>query len=161
MDPQMPPDDNPYRSPEHAAEYAAKYQWNSEIDLSIVQRYRNQMHTLGAVWLGSGVLLALVCGLFLVTGFRRLSYLEIGVAIFYGLPLILLGAAVFAKQMWAVWIGLILTYIATLTSVFSCNAYATVLFLILVVQGHRALAMAGQLTSAGIPLDLRPQDYEA
>jgi hypothetical protein len=122
------------------------------------------MNMLGTVWIGAGMLATFACG---SVGLQLFESVLLGrsptIAIFtffWGLPLVVLGIAVFLRQMWAVRIGLVLTYIATASSLFSCNVCGLVLFLLLLMQGHRALAMAGQLTRAGIPLNTRPEDFE-
>jgi hypothetical protein len=162
---QVPPDFNPYASPACASE---KTPVLSTVDMvRVVKQYRQQMHSLGTLWIIIGCL-GVVLGT--VFAFRDLS--QVGGMEEYYRPMIVssfvmtgvvwfgLGILTCLKQMWAVWIGLILSYVMVLASLLNFNLCGIVVVGAAIFQAHRVIGWAKEMQRRGIPLSTRPQDIQ-
>lgn len=171
-------DFNPYQSP---VVEAVDERLAPPPEIKILKRFRREMQGLGGVWVFSGAL-----GLFSFLSMLRsapvwmvmaadLVLFAIGVGV-CGVW-VLLGIFACLKQMWAVWVGLVLSYLSFLGSVILLArllgidgpdgicpgvivAFVMVILIAIIVQAHRCIRWSGQLSAAGIPLTARPSDYQ-
>ena len=60
------------------------------------------------------------------------------------------------KHMWAVYVGLGLSYLSVISNLFNFNLCGMIILVIVIIQAHRVISWAGQLKRAGIPLTARP-----
>jgi hypothetical protein len=71
-----------------------------------------------------------------------------------------LGICACLKQMWAVYVGLVLSYISVAGNLLQLNLCAIVILALIIVQAHRVIGFAKELQRAGVPLTTRPEDLE-
>lgn len=69
-----------------------------------------------------------------------------------GLLWVAVGAFTLLKHMWAVYVGLVLSYLALAGSVLGLAPCQVILLLPVVIQAHRVLRWAKKLWSCGVPL---------
>jgi hypothetical protein len=153
---------NPYASPQFAPETAtivAPYELRKT-----VRAYRAQWHILGATWIIMGI-----CG-FVISGFivyhslhelRGLRH-DILAMILGGVSAgwFLLGIATCGKQLVAVHMGLVLSYLVLLLSVVTLSLCFLVILLPVIIQAHRVLSWAKYIQLQGLPIAIRVRDIE-
>jgi hypothetical protein len=71
-----------------------------------------------------------------------------------------LGVCACLKKMWAVYVGLVLSYISVAGNLLQLNLCAIVILALIIVQAHRVIGFAKELQRAGVPLTTRPEDLE-
>jgi DNA-directed RNA polymerase subunit M/transcription elongation factor TFIIS len=143
------------------------------IDPDKIRRFRREMHGLGGFWifLGCVALLATVA----VANLQQRGNDGATMPILLVLTLLYfaIGIFVFLKQIWAVWTGLVFAYLSLVLNVvrivlvlgaignaggpamggFVCGVIFGFLILgAVIVQSHRVIKWAGELTRAGVPL---------
>lgn len=159
---QVPPDFNPYASPTYDP---VKTPVISTVDMvKLVKQYRQQMHSLGALWIIIGSL-AVIAGIaFIGLGSQAANdidqYVAAGIFIFMGSLWLGLGIMTCLKQMWAVYVGLVLSYLMVINSLISFNLCGIVIVGAAIFQAHRVIGWAKELQRKGIPLWTRPQDIQ-
>jgi hypothetical protein len=169
---------NPYQSPVPAVDPVVA---TSALppELKILKRFLREIQGLGGIWIFFGSLGAIALFLTVIMnglpfGFGQLILFVAYFAI--GGVWILLGAFACMKQMWAVWVGMILSYLSLVGNLILflrmisigggeaiCTAiivaFVLLLLIAIVVQAHRCIRWAGHLSAWGIPLTARPSDY--
>jgi hypothetical protein len=159
------PDDkpNPYESPAMVAASA-----NAPLELerplaTTLGVFHSQMLILGWFWVFAGLIAVLVAAGSSdvldvhITG--RLQYTW--ASIFYGvtgLIWIASGVSTCWKQIWAVYVGLVLTcvhFAATVLHGYLC--FPSVFLIAAILQSYRVLGWAKELSAAGIPITTRPK----
>jgi hypothetical protein len=160
--PSDPEFENPYASP--MADSSSVSSFSDSVDFRLsreVQEFRTQIHALGALWmiigviaLGAGVALALNNQPNVNRGIIGLTILCVVGAIWLAF-----GLLTCLKQIWAVYIGLALTYVSLLGNLVSFNPCGLVIPLIVIVQAHRVIGWAKKMTAAGIPLTAKRTDF--
>ena len=135
---------------------------SGSVDSELVRRFRREIHGLGGFWIFVGVLVTGVA-MFLVGGNGQLQNAkEIGLVIgALGILYIGLGVCACLKQMWAVYVGLGLSYLSLIGNfinfnVKSINPCPFVVLFAVIFQAHRTIGWARQMNDAGIPLDSTP-----
>ena len=73
-----------------------------------------------------------------------------------GLVWFAVGVATCLKQMWAVYIGLGISYLSLLGNLTSVNICGLVIVILVIIQGHRVIGFSKTLRAAGIPLNSKP-----
>jgi hypothetical protein len=154
--PEFPPI-NPYQPSAPAPVLTAIDTRDAELRVKI-KKFRDQIHALGALWIIlGGVSFAL--GLFLFTAanaeLEGASILA-GVVVVTGICWLGLGVATCLKQMWAVYIGLGLSYLSVLGNLLRFNVCSLIILAIVILQAHRVIGWARELQTLGIPLDTKP-----
>lgn len=135
----------------------------AKIDTDLIRRFRREIHGLAGVWIFFSVV-ALGLGLAIMNngvpmGFGRGGAAEILGLVILGLSVVW-GACGFGaayKQIWAVYLGLILGYISVVGNLISLgqggtNACGIIIQAFVIVQAHRVLGFAGKMKRAGVEL---------
>ena len=128
------------------------------VDPKVIKRFRKEMHGLAGLWIFIGGI-ALLAGLFLMGQARLLVPQELVVVIIV-MSLVWIGIGVFVglKHMWAVYVGLVLSYLSALGNVVQLangsggNVLSIILLVAGIVQAHRSITSSKKLRAAGIPL---------
>ena len=161
---QIPSDFNPYASPVYDP---VKSPVVSTVDMvMLVKQFRQQMHSLGALWIIIGCL-GLVIGTVLAlrelpdVGMEELFRpIMVGIFVLPGLIWLALGVLTCLKQIWAVWLGLVLSYLMVFISLLNFNLCGIVILGAAIFQAHRVIGWAKEMQRMGIPLSTRPQDIQ-
>ncbi len=136
-----------------------------ETDLEILEKFRQQIHALGALWIVMGAVSSGVGALNLYrlwmawgTGVSRdaMGSLMAAGAVTLGLGTvyIALGVLTCLKKMRAVTAGLVLSYLCIVPSLAHC--LSLIANLLGIAQAHRVRGFARQLTARGVPLTRKP-----
>ena len=67
-----------------------------------------------------------------------------------------LGLLTCLKQMWAVYVALVLSYMSLVSQVLNLNLSGSVILTFVVLQAHRVIGWANQMRAAGVPLTTLP-----
>ncbi|PHS18476.1 MAG: hypothetical protein COA78_02295 [Blastopirellula sp.] len=137
---------NPFQSPE--AEQAPQMQLN--VDADVQKKFKQQLQALVALWVIIGFL-AIGVGVF-VLFFQDLqamdeaerTTLQITAAVSIVLNSIWFIAAIAAakRKIWGMYLGLVMSYISLITLVLSLNVCMIILFIFVIIQGHRVIKWA-------------------
>lgn len=130
--------------------------------MKVLRDFRTQIVALGVVWL---LLAGLVLGASAMLGGMlegddstdQIFLIVMGVC---GLIWGTLGIGACLKQMWAVYAGLVLSYLSAAGNLPSLNLCPIIILAVVIIQAHRVIGFARELQRAGIPLTARPQDLE-
>jgi hypothetical protein len=153
---------NPYQSP---LVEAAVVPGTGEASLALVKTlkdFRSQILALGVFWIVIGAIAAGL-GVFLATvrpNQDEITIFAAAVLIGFGLVWVVLGALVCAKQIWALYVALVLSYLSLIGNLLRINICGIIFMIVVILQAHRVLAWAKQLTAAGIPLTTKPHDLQ-
>lgn len=160
-----PPDLNPYASPAALDSYVQPKVVSTYEMLKDVKRFRSEIHALGGLWIligcfpvGVGLLIVLDSAMQADFDVDRL--LSMGMFVVLGTPFLIVGAFTCLKQMWAVYIGLIMSYVLTGLSLLLFNLCAGIAFLAGIFGGHRVISWSHELRRKGIPLTTKPRDIK-
>lgn len=164
MEPTPPDPDNPYRSPQ-ADLRGPVPQETAPVDPMLIRKFRQQIIALGAVWIILGIVgggaMALALGG--VDAFAAAADVDGPVAplvmqitlaavAVLGVVWVILGIFACLKQLWAVYTGLVLSYISLVGNVLTLNLCALVILIVIILQAHRVIGFAKRLRAAGVPL---------
>lgn len=156
---------NPYQAPVAGLPSQLNSENTSAEDQVNLTKFRQQIHALGGFWIfiGSIVLAAVAVlgfGYFKADDLERngfaISIVAIGIMSAMSIIWILIGVLSCLKQIWAVYVGLILSYISLLMQVIQMNICGVVILIIVIMQSHRVISLANRLRAAGIPLSAKP-----
>ena len=163
---QLPPaEPNPYQSPAVISPVAQPALESQGHYHKILKDFRSQIVALGAFWIFIG---AVAAGLGIIAGGVLSAAREVNpestivlvILLVSGCIWIGLGVLVCLKQMWAVYVALVLSYLSVVSSLFRLQICAVLLLVFVILQAHRVLGWAKQLRAAGIPLTTRPEDLQ-
>jgi hypothetical protein len=119
-----------------------------------LQNFHKQIIALGAFWIFIGLMTLLVAA---AAAFADAAWTpDVGAAAaagvigIMGLAWIGLGICVCLKQMWAVRVALVLSYLSMLASLITLQLCAAVILVVVILQAHRVLKWAKQLAAAGV-----------
>ena len=59
------------------------------------------------------------------------------------------------KQIWAVYVGLVLSYISVIGNLININVCGLVILVVIIIQAHRVIGWSRELTARGIPLNTK------
>lgn len=155
----QPHDPNPYASPTAPASSAFP-DLSGGIDYRLqrtIRDFRSQIVALGVAWILMGTLVLGIV-LFAITNQRQEGGVLLfagGIAVALSVLWIILGTFTCLKHLWAVYTGLVLSYISLVGNLFSLNLCALLFVLAIIVQAHRVLGFAKQIRMAGLPLNTR------
>lgn len=126
----------------------------------LVKDFRTQIHALGAFWIFiGGLALALVAFAASLVDPGESPALFMGILGGLGLVWLALGVLTCCKQIWAVYVGLVLSYLSLIGNLVTLNFNLCSLILLIaaIAQAHRVISWARQMTHMGIPLTTKPQ----
>ncbi len=152
---------NPYEPPREAAQgFAPTFQAGSLEHLTLLKQFRQQIHALGGFWIFIGsVATALCVGLLLtqgeILGLQAENVVLLMIAGVAGVIWLTVGIASCFKQMWAVYLGLGLSYLSVIGNLINLNICGLVILGAVILQAHRVLGFAKRLQALGIPLTTR------
>ena len=130
----------------------------------LVKDFRTQIHALGGFWIFIGCL-ALALAAFLGGTVDPEESPAVAMGILGGLGLVWLSLGVLTcyKQLWAVYVGLVLSYLSLIGNLITLNfnICGLVLLIAAIAQAHRVIGWAKQMTQMGIPLTTKPQSLPA
>jgi hypothetical protein len=152
---------NPYQSPQAPGPAISGEVEADERLLKMLRDFRSQIVALGAFWIIIGVIaagLGVLAGGAVADSDRTLGTVLLAILVGFGMLWITLGALVCLKQMWALYVALALSYLSLVSSVLRLQVCSIVLLIVVIVQAHRVLRWAKELTAARIPLTSRPAD---
>jgi len=154
---------NPYQSPPTAAPLAPVSSQANLQHLKMLKDFRSQIVALGAFWIiigGLAAIMGIFATSFLITAndvAPQTLAMMCGIIVVLGLAWVTLGVLACLKQMWAVYVGLVLSYISLVGNLINLNICGLVILVVVIIQAHRVIGWAGQLTRARIPLNTRPE----
>jgi hypothetical protein len=152
---------NPYQAPASDLDQPAAVD-ASAVRPGLIKMFRDQAVALGAVWVLLGGVLAAGGGLVswragrdvrLGVGLDMPTFV-VGMAVL-GLTWLVLGVLTCLKQVGAVYVGLVLSYLALLTQVLTLNFCGSILLILVILQAHRVIRWGNQMRAAGIPMNAR------
>lgn len=125
-----------------------------------LKNFRQQILALGVLWILFGVLLLAVLGFLLNAQNAALpmQFTDVLLVVIGGSSAVylLLGIAACCKQIWAVYAGLVLTYLGLLGQLSEVNVCGLIMTGVILLQAHRVIGFAKKLKAAGIPLNAVP-----
>ena len=154
---------NPYASPTYGNESPVSATVNPLTSIALLgtlRSFRTMMHIVGGIWIAYAVVIC-VGVLWLVTnvgapksddGFGFVINLMVGVAVLW----LTLGLFACFKHIWAVYVGLVLSYLSGLANLVQLNLCGLILVVPTIILAHIAIAKASQLRRAGIPYNSKP-----
>lgn len=126
----------------------------------VLIKFRQQMTALGGLWTFFGVLsLVAVIALTVLSDPIPNPELQSFLVAVLGSSSVLwltVGIATCFKQMWAVYVGLGISYLGLLSSILQLNLCGLAILIVIIIQAHRVLGFAKQLRASGVPLDSKP-----
>lgn len=125
-----------------------------------LKSFRQQILALGVLWILFGVLLLAALG-FLMSARNaalpgQFDGILLGVIGGSSAVYLLLGIAACCKQIWAVYAGLVLTYLGLFGQLTNLNVCGLIITAVILLQAHRVIGFAKKLKAAGIPLNTVP-----
>jgi hypothetical protein len=154
---------NPYQAPSVAEPSAMLPSLvTTPAAYKLLKDFRTQIHALGGAWIAIGSLAGVVA-LFVgaTANPDQETALLLGILLAASTIWIALGVFSCYKQIWAVYIGLVLSYLSLIGNLLSINVCSLIIFVVVIVQAHRVLGWAKQLRRMGIPLTTLPQTLPA
>jgi hypothetical protein len=153
---------NPYQSPQiEMPMFAPAPAANLRLHKTL-KDFRSQILALGVAWIILAGL-ALAAGVLIgVIGEQPDDATPIVMAVVGVVGLLWGGLGVCAclKQMWAVYTGLVLSYLSVAGNLLQMNLCPIVILVLIIVQAHRVIGFAKELQRAGVPLTTRPEDLD-
>lgn len=157
---------NPYQAPASANPLPGEsLTANNVLQVKLLKDFRSQIHALGGFWIFIG-LVASGLGVFaaatMVGGNADPTNMSVASVVLVGMGVIwlALGICTLFKQMWAVYVGLVLSYISLVGNILRFNLCGLVILGFVIVQAHRVIGWARNLRQAGIPLTARPEQLQ-
>ena len=149
---------NPYQAPAPVPVVTPSPQTGAFAKL--LKDFQSQIVALGAFWIIIGGVTVAI-GLFatsMLAGELDQQALRIVGVIVCAMGAVWMALGVFSclKHMWAVYVGLGLSYLSVISNLFNFNLCGMIILVIVIIQAHRVISWAGQLKRAGIPLTARP-----
>lgn len=159
-------DANPYRPPAYVDESTPTGSPHA-VDRDTVMKFRQQIHALGAFWIIIGfaaIALATVASSLLREGPRVIDMspdrtIIIAVILSTGIAWIVVGVLSCLKQLWAVYVGLVLSYVSLTGNLLNLNFCGLIIVIVVILQAHRVIAWAKRMQRYGAPLTLKPEQF--
>lgn len=123
----------------------------------LLTKFRQQLHAVGSIWIMTGAMLLLL-GLHAVFGnpeFLIVPSDVADVALVLGFAWLVLGVLTCRKEMSALTVALVFSYVVMALSLANGRSGGGVLILA-IIQGHRVRGFAKKLTAEGIVLTTKP-----
>lgn len=133
-----------------------KRRGRGRVDSETIRLFRREMHGLGGFWIFIGVCAALA-GMALAAQARLPPAFGVFIVIL-GLMWIGLGVATCLKQVWALWIGIVMGGLSILGNLANLpqGLCGLIFMIIAVIQAWKCIGRAKEMTEAGIPLNTTP-----
>lgn len=132
------------------------------VDPELVRQFRREAHGLGGVWVFFGC----ICLLLAVVAPNMGNVNEAGpvlAVVFGGIGVgwLTLGIFTFLKHLWAIYLGLAVSYVSAVGNLVSLgqggNACGLIIVVAIIIQAHKVISRANKMKKAGIPLTARPE----
>ncbi|MCE9525625.1 MAG: hypothetical protein K8R36_06185 [Planctomycetales bacterium] len=158
---QSQPPLNPYEPPREAVQaYSPVYQAGNLEHFTLLKQFRQQIHALAGFWIFIGCLSLAICIFVAATSGNMLGMqggnvvmmMILGIAAIIWLSI---GVATCFKQIWAVYLGLGLSYLSVIGNLINLNVCGLIILGAVILQAHRVLGFAKRLQGLGIPLTTR------
>jgi hypothetical protein len=139
-----------------------KVRKKGKVTRDTIVQFRRNIHGLGGFWIFVAVLLVINA---LVAGGGKDAQVEHEATTFvrvvlslFAVVFLAIGVLACLKHMWAVYVGIVLTYLVELVMVLSLASSPdslrwVVILIFVIVQGHRVISMGSKMKKAGIPLN--------
>lgn len=136
-----------------------------DVDRTMIRKFREQIHALGALWIFIGSLSSAVASYALQNGPDPTARIMIGseqrvflvVLAGLGLTWLVLGVLTCLKQMWAVYVALALSYLSMVGQILNLNICGGIIIILVILQAHRVIGWAKEMRAAGLPLTAKPR----
>ena len=134
-----------------------------DVDRKMIRKFREQIHALGALWIiigslaGAITIIALQGSLDLAARVGGEQQVVLFLIAGTGLVWFVLGVLTCLKQMWAVYVALVLSYLSLLGQVLNLNICGGIILILVILQAHRVIVWARQMRAAGVPLTAKPR----
>jgi hypothetical protein len=158
----LPEDEpNPYQAPESELRPPVDLE-RAAVTRELVKKFRDQTLALGVLWIILGTATAAMGGIFLrrTPGYLHAVgpsvYALLLVNVVLNLVWVVLGVLTCMKQLGAVHVGLVLSYLFLLERVVSLNVPMAVILIAVILQAHRVIGWARQMRAASVPLTAKP-----
>jgi hypothetical protein len=157
----IPPELNPYASPSAPDALVQQPIVSSYQLLKDVKQFRAEIHALGGLWIFFGGALLALAGISLFAALEAEFDVELvvwaGFFVAVALPFLISGVATCWKQLWGVYVGLVMSYLMTVISLPGSLMMAAV-FSVGIFGGHRIISWAKELRRKRIPLNTSLRD---
>jgi hypothetical protein len=158
---------NPYQAPLTTSPTTAIAPQGNTRLLKVLKDFQSQIVALGGFWIIIGLVALGIAGL-AIGIFSEVKNpaapVLLAILIVQAVTFVALGILVCLKQMWAVYACLAFTYLSLINEVLQILRGAGIIWLVILVivilQAHRVLRWAGELTRAGIPLTTGPKNLQ-
>jgi hypothetical protein len=151
---------NPYQTPASAGQSPSQLATANPALVKLVKDFRAQIHALGGFWIFIGLLVGAVSVFGAGAIFDEIEgegrFVIFAIFLVLSLLWLTLGVLTCLKHIWAVYVGLVLSYLSLIGNVLSMSVCGIVILIAVIIQAHRVIGWASQLTRAGIPLTARP-----
>ncbi len=135
----------------------------SAISRGMVRKFREQMHALGALWMIMGAVAVAAAGFalqgsaFLANSLGATAQVLLFIIALLGVLWFSLGMLTCLKQMWAVYVGLVLSYLSLVGQIVNLNVCSGIILIVVILQAHRVIGWANKMHAAGVPLTTKPE----
>src|SRR5262245_53734401 len=155
---------NPYESPSIDAQPppAPTLTAANPAAVKMMRTFRVQIRALGLAWIVMGSIAVAVAMVFLLPAARPQpeTFVLLTVLAALGLAWLIMGILAWRQQIGAVYVGLVVLYLALLPS-FCVSLWLTVGLFASILQAHGVLAWARAIRRMGIPLTTSPEELPA
>ena len=131
---------------------------SQDVSSEAIKKFRREMHGLGGFWIFIGALATFAAIMLAAVeppaGVDPSDLQAIGSAVFFvlGSAWVVLGIFTCLKKMWAVYVGLGISYLSLLGNLVNLNICGLVIVIVVIIQAHRCISAASKFRAAGIDL---------
>jgi hypothetical protein len=118
-----------------------------------IREFRQQSLALGAAWIILGMLAGIVGVVVAGPLADQVDGVLLGIVVVCGVLWTTLGVFTCLRKMWAVYTGLVLSYISVVGNLLGLNLCALVILIVIIVQAHRVIGFARTIQRAGLSLN--------
>ncbi len=137
------------------------------VDRDLIRKFRREIHGLGGFWIFIGGIVV-IGGLAMsnvrpAPGIDRDALAGVGMVMaVLGGVWVTIGILTCMKHMWAVYVGLVLSYLSAVGNLVNLaqgqvpSLIGLIIVIVVIVQAHRTIGWASRMRSAGVPLTTKP-----
>ncbi len=123
-----------------------------------LERFRKEIHGLGGFWIFIGAVALIVCVLVLAADAPNADMPPEALVILIPLTILwlVIGVCTCLKQMWAVYTGLVMSYLSLVSNILTqINGCAIIMLVVAIIQAHRVIKWAGEFKEMGVPINTK------